>query len=112
MQKQIDILGHTLDELKVWVVEQGQKPYRGLQIFPALHQQFEDSFDGMTTLTGAFRETLAQAAFIEKVKMTKVQASQDGTRKYQFRTKDGHMIESVFIPDAAKIGRASCRERV
>lgn len=105
MQNQIDILGLTLDELKVWVVEQGQKPYRGLQIFQALHQQFIGDFDSMMTLSTAFRETLKQIAFIEKVKIVKVQASQDGTRKYQFRTKDGHMIESVFIPDAATDGR-------
>src|SRR5688572_11242266 len=105
MQKQIDILSLSLDGLKAWVVEQGQKPYRGLQIFQALHQQFIGDFDEMMTLSAAFRETLKQIAFIERVKIVKVQASQDGTRKYQFRTKDGHMIESVFIPDAATDGR-------
>ena len=33
MSAQLDILSLTLEELKLWVVEQGQKPYRGLQIF-------------------------------------------------------------------------------
>jgi 23S rRNA (adenine2503-C2)-methyltransferase len=105
MKKQLDILSLTLDELKLWVVEQGQKPYRGLQIFQALHQKAAVDFESLSMLTADFREKLKELAFIERVKIVKVQASADGTRKYQFRTKDGHMIESVFIPDAATDGR-------
>ena len=43
MQKQIDIMSLGLEELKAWVVEQGEKSYRGLQIFQALHQKFADN---------------------------------------------------------------------
>jgi 23S rRNA (adenine2503-C2)-methyltransferase len=105
MHNQIDILGLSLDALKDWVVELGHKPYRGLQIFQALHKQLVTNWDGMMTLPAAFRTQLAECAFIERVSVVKVQASQDGTRKYQFRTKDGHLIESVFIPNAATDGR-------
>lgn len=105
MKKQLDILSLSLDELKAWVVDLGLKPFRGQQIFQALHQQFVTDFDSITTLSADFRDKLKELAFIERVLTVKVQASNDGTRKYQFRTKDGHMIESVFIPDAATDGR-------
>jgi len=70
-----------------------------------LHQQFVTDFDHITTLSADLRQKLKELAYIESVKIAKVQASTDGTRKYQFRTSDGNLIESVFIPDAATDGR-------
>ena len=105
MIEQIDILRMSFEELCEFVATIGCKPYRAKQIFQALHEQWLTDFDDMTVLSKDFRAELKEKAYIPTVNITKTQQSSDGTRKYQLKTYDGHIIESVFIPDAATEGR-------
>ena len=101
----IDILRMTFEELCEFVAAMGCKPFRAKQIFQALHEQFLTDFDDMTVLSKALRAELKEKAYIPTVLISKMKQSSDGTRKYQLKTHDGHLIESVFIPDAATEGR-------
>ena len=57
------LLGMTIEELKQFAVEMGEKPFRGKQIFIWLNRGVR-SFDEMTDLPKAFRGKLEDCAQI------------------------------------------------
>ena len=101
----IDLLSLRPDELRAFVAAQGEKPYRAQQLFTWLHKRGATSFDDMTDLSKDLRARLAATASIDAPVVDTVRQAQDGTRKYRLTTKDGHAIESVFIPDASGPGK-------
>ncbi len=81
--------------------------YRSKQLFQALHKKGADNTNGISTLKKTTREFLDSNYPMANLTQAMVKVSVDQTRKYQFTTHDGHTIESVFIPHAAKPGRHS-----
>ncbi len=104
-QEKADLL--SLDEagLKQFVVDAGEKAFRGKQLFAWLHEKRATSFSAMTDLPAAFRKTLDDTASLRLPVVDDVRVAADGTRKYQLLTVDGHVIESVWIPHASGPGR-------
>ena len=94
-----DLRSLSLAELMLLVDRMGERPYRAKQLFRWLQQRGAASFDEMTDLPKAFRERLAAEARLDTLIIDKVQQSVDGTRKYRLRTRDGKLIESVYMPD-------------
>lgn len=86
-------------ELDAFVARIGEKPFRARQIFPWLHARGARTFDEMTDLSRALRERLSATARLGALIVDETQISSDGTRKFRFRTSDGHFIEAVFMPD-------------
>lgn len=82
---------HTLEGM-------GEKKFRAKQIYEWLWQKSAHSFDEMTNLSKALRQTLEEHFVIHPIQVDKVQKSLDGTIKSRFRLHDGHLIESVLIP--------------
>src|SRR5580704_16642475 len=101
-----ELQGLLPDEMGPIFLDINEPLYRSKQLFQALHRDGK-SLSEISTLKKTTREHLEQN--FSKVSLTKslVKVSHDGTRKYQFTTHDGHTIESVFIPHAAKLGRHS-----
>ncbi|MCI0569679.1 MAG: 23S rRNA (adenine(2503)-C(2))-methyltransferase RlmN [Myxococcaceae bacterium] len=94
-----DLLSMTIEELKAWVAEQlGERPFRGAQLYTWLHQRGAESFDEMTDLSKAMRQKLSEQARIAPLSKDLEQRSVDGTIKYRWRTHDGRLIESVYMP--------------
>jgi 23S rRNA (adenine2503-C2)-methyltransferase len=92
-----DIKSMTIEELGGLLQGIGQQRYRASQIFGWLAKGVGE-FDEMTNLPKDVREKLGEIAYIEKLEAEKLQISKkDGTRKYLFRLKSGHAIESVFL---------------
>ncbi|MCF0128929.1 MAG: 23S rRNA (adenine(2503)-C(2))-methyltransferase RlmN, partial [Pseudobutyrivibrio sp.] len=60
---QANLLGMTIEELKTFAVEMGEKPFRGKQLFKWIYRGAGD-FDAMTDFSLAFRAKLSQAARI------------------------------------------------
>ncbi len=58
-----------------------------------------DSFAQMTNIAKRVRELLLRQFRIPRLRVSGVQASTDGTRKYLFGLEDGEGIESVLIPE-------------
>ena len=94
-----DLRSLSLAELSTLVDRMGERPYRARQLFKWLHAHGAASLDEMTDLPRAFRERLAGEARLETLAIDKMQQSADGTRKYRLRTRDGKLIESVYMPD-------------
>jgi len=94
----VDLCGLTLAELGVFLAELGQPPYRASQLFVWIHQRGETDFQKMSDLPASLRTLLAQRASLLPVTKDLEQRSVDGTIKYRFKTEDGKLIESVYMP--------------
>ena len=94
---QIGISSFTLEQLTVFVKEQGQPAFRAKQIFHWLHQRGVTDFDQMTDQPKSFIAQLKEKCFVESLSIERRQQSQDGTVKYLFRLPDGNCIETVWM---------------
>jgi 23S rRNA (adenine2503-C2)-methyltransferase len=77
----------------------GQPSFRGRQIMSWLYRPGITDFSEMTDLAKSFRALLPQYAWISRFEEPHVERSQDGTIKFGFQLTDGHLIESVLIPE-------------
>lgn len=93
-----DIKSLTLEELKQALIQMGEKPFRGDQIYEWLHVRLARSFDEMTNLSKALREALGERFTLTALTAAAVQESKiDGTKKYLFRLSDDNVVESVWM---------------
>ena len=76
-------------------------PYRGRQIFDALHRTGRRDYAAMTELPGELRERLARECPIRLPEVVRRDESADGSVKLGLRLADGALIEAVFMPGNA-----------
>jgi len=76
----------------------GLPSYRGDQLSDWLFVQGALRWEAMTNLPRALREDLAGRFDLTGLELMERQVSQDGTRKFLFRLRDGATVESVVIP--------------
>jgi 23S rRNA (adenine2503-C2)-methyltransferase len=95
----IDLKGLDAQEMEQWAVDQGFEPFRARQIRQWLFKKLVTSFDEMTNLPKNLRTLLQEKAVVTALECVKIQESDDGTKKFLFRLDDGHLIESVLIPE-------------
>lgn len=93
-----DFRSLSLDDIKSYLENAGEKSFRAKQIYEWLWQKGAGSFDEMTNLSKELREKLKQDFVIHSLALDTKQVSRDGTIKARFKTFDGHFIESVLIP--------------
>ena len=87
----------TLPELAGIFKELGQPQFRAKQVYTWLHKGVR-SYDEMTNLPKALRETLEERYPICPPKVVRRQESQrDGTIKYLWRLSDGNCVETVLM---------------
>ncbi|KML17972.1 23S rRNA (adenine(2503)-C(2))-methyltransferase RlmN [Bacillus altitudinis] len=91
------IYSFELNEIKEWLKEQGEKPFRATQIFEWLYEKRVTSFDEMSNLSKELREKLKDQFAITTLKTVIKQTSQDGTIKFLFELHDGYTIETVLM---------------
>ena len=103
-----DVRSLSRAELGALVAHMGEKPYRAAQLFKWLHQKYAVSFDEMSDLPKAFRAKLQAEARLEPLDRDKEQRSTDGTIKFRWKTHDGKLIESVYMPDEERGRRTLC----
>ena len=94
-----DILGLPLPALTEFIEKTlGEKPFRAKQIYRWLHKFGVKDFEAMTDLSKNLRKKLTETASLSVLTKDLEQKSTDGTIKYRFKTHDGRMIESVYMP--------------
>jgi 23S rRNA (adenine2503-C2)-methyltransferase len=93
------LLGKTLLELQALAIENGLPSFAGKQIAQWLYVQHATEIAQMTNLSVPKRALLAEKYTVGRSEPVEVAASADGTRKYLFKSSQGHYIESVFIPE-------------
>lgn len=104
---EMDLRGLLPTELEPLFKSINEPAYKAKQLFIGLHRSGFSSTDEISTIKKSTREFLNASCALKNLTQSQVKVSSDGTRKYQFTTHDGHTIESVFIPHAAKQGRHS-----
>src|SRR5690349_10287496 len=88
-----------LAELEQAVEDLGQPRFHARQLFQWLYKRGVTDFGEMTDLGREFRATLASNFRVATPDIVREERSTDGTTKLLLRLEDGHLIESVFIPD-------------
>ena len=87
----------TQQELAAVLKELGQPAFRAKQVFAWLHKGVR-SYDEMTNLPKALRDTLAEKYPINAPKVVRKQESKrDGTIKYLWELSDGNCVETVLM---------------
>jgi 23S rRNA (adenine2503-C2)-methyltransferase len=98
-----DLKGMGLPALVAYFEALGEPRYRAEQVFAWIHKQGVRSFDEMTSLSKALRESLGARAHLGGLRRRSVLRSVDGTRKIVCETTDGHAVETVLIPDGDRM---------
>lgn len=85
--------------LEAFAESLGQPPFRGRQIMAWLYRPGIKEFSQMTDLAKSFRALLPDHARISTFNDPITEVSTDGSIKFGFTLEDGHIIESVNIPE-------------
>ena len=97
-EKKQDIRKLSKQEIKDFFLEQGDKSFRGSQVYEWLWKNSANSFEAMTNLSKPTRELLAKHFEIKAVSLKESQTSTDRTIKSTFSLHDKNIIEGVLIP--------------
>ncbi|SYZ72910.1 Dual-specificity RNA methyltransferase RlmN [Candidatus Zixiibacteriota bacterium] len=100
--ERINLLGRTVAEMQDLMLEMGEKPFKGRQLFKWLYGANQPDFLHMTDLSLSVRHQLAEKYRFEGLVPEKISRSRDGTEKILFRLDDGNVVETVMIPEKAK----------
>lgn len=92
------LTGLTQTEIVEIIKDLGEPKFRAKQIFVNLQRRRALSFDEMTDLPKVLREKLAQNFAASSLRVESRYVSEDGTRRFLFKTKDNLPVEAVFIP--------------
>lgn len=93
-----DICSLTVDEIAVWLADNGFPKFHAKQIFVWLHKKRAVSFDEMTDLSLELRKALKNSFYIVTFVLKKKLASYRGnTVKYLYQCHDGELVESVLM---------------
>ncbi|MCF2442718.1 23S rRNA (adenine(2503)-C(2))-methyltransferase RlmN [Dyadobacter sp. CY345] len=98
VQEKQDIRKLSVDQLKNWMAEHGEKAFRAKQIYEWIWKKSASSFAQMTNLSLATRQLIDEHFVINAMTVAKQQQSNDGTVKSAFKLFDGHLVEGVLIP--------------
>jgi 23S rRNA (adenine2503-C2)-methyltransferase len=99
MTPKTDLKNYNLEGLIQYVESLGQPAFRGRQIMAWLYRPNIVDFEQMTDIAKKFREILKENACISNFSDPILERSSDGCVKFGFRLTDGHIIESVLIPE-------------
>jgi 23S rRNA (adenine2503-C2)-methyltransferase len=97
-----DIRALSKDELRDFFVQEGDKAFRGNQVYEWLWQKGAHSFADMTNISLETRELMDIHFVINHIKVDLMQRSSDGTIKNAVKLHDGLTVESVLIPTASR----------
>ena len=88
--------------MRDFFVSQGEKAFRGNQVYEWLWIKGAHSFDDMTNISKETRTFLDEHFVINHIKVDQMQRSSDGTIKNAVKLHDNLTVESVLIPTASR----------
>ena len=101
--EKIDLKDLSASEMEQFIAVYGKERYRTVQILRWLYKSGVHSFDEMTNLPKQFRHDLSEVSRISQLTLERLQVATDGTKKFLFQLEDDNRIESVLIPDKARL---------
>lgn len=96
--KKKDIRSLSKEQLRAFFENNGDKAFRGNQVYEWLWHKSLHTFDEMTNISKQTREMLQENFVINHIEVDSMQRSEDGTIKNGIRLHDGFIVESVLIP--------------
>ncbi len=108
------LYGKNPEELAALCAGLGMRPFAARQIARWLYGRHTEDSQQMSDLPSAARLQLEERFGRALSAPEKVSVSRDGTKKYLYRTLEGHFIESAYIPDGERAtlcvsSQAGCR---
>ena len=97
-----DIRALTKEQLRAFFEKQGDKAFRGNQVYEWLWRKSAHKFEDMTNISLSTRELLEAHFVINHIKVDTMQRSSDGTVKNAVKLHDGLIVESVLIPTKSR----------
>jgi len=98
VNKKIDILTLSKQEIKEFLVNNNEKAFRANQVYEWLWKKPVKSFEEMTNISKDLRKILNDNFVIQGVNNLDLQISSDKTIKIVFELFDGALVEGVLIP--------------
>src|ERR1700761_877610 len=98
----INLLGLTRPQLEKYIECLGSKPFRARQLMNWIYKRGEGRIAQMTDLAKDFRAMLAQHAEVRVPRITDLQVSTDGTRKWKLEADASQAFEMVYIPEPGR----------
>ncbi len=93
----INLYGMEMKKLQDLMVEEGQKPFRAIQLYTWIYEKRATSFDEMTDISLKFRNVLKEKYCLTLPKIHTKQVSSDGTIKLLLELEDGMKVECVLM---------------
>lgn len=108
------LYGMTLEQLQQLCAELQLPRFAAKQIARWLYKRHVRSIDEMTDISAAGRTLLKERVSLGLSAPLRESVSTDGTKKYLFKTAEGALIESAYIPDGDRAtlcvsSQAGCR---
>ncbi|KAE9527663.1 bifunctional tRNA (adenosine(37)-C2)-methyltransferase TrmG/ribosomal RNA large subunit methyltransferase RlmN [Testudinibacter aquarius] len=98
MTNKTNLLDLNRKNLREFLQNLGEKPFRADQLMKWIYHFGEDNFDNMTNINKVLREKLKAVAEIKAPEVSEEQRSSDGTIKWAMQVGD-QQVETVYIPE-------------
>ena len=102
-QYTITLPGATQAELKEYLLNIGEKPFRSRQIMEWLYGKCQFDVQKMSNLSAALRERLAADSACPRSQVVESVPGSGGTTKLLIKLADGEIIEMVLIPSPERM---------
>ena len=99
MQNKVNLLGHSLESLEDFLLENNESKFRAKQLLKWIHQKGILDFNLMTDFNKDLRKKLNSIAYIQPPTIFEEHVSKEGTIKYLIQLDSGSMVEMVEIPE-------------
>ncbi|HEV2701631.1 MAG TPA: radical SAM protein [Steroidobacteraceae bacterium] len=97
-----NLLGLTRPQLEEYIAGLGSKPFRARQLMNWIYKRGEGRITEMTDLAKDFRAQLSSCAQVRVPRITDLQVSADGTRKWKLEADASQAFEMVYIPEPGR----------
>lgn len=103
----IELNSMTLVEIKSFMKDIDEKPFRGEQIFSYFNRNMKLDINLLAQLTLELRAKILEVGKVNQIEILKsFNSNVDNTKKYLFQLEDNNIIESVFME--YKHGNTAC----
>lgn len=97
-----NLIGLSRQQMEAFLLEQGEKPFRAIQLLKWIHQFGVTDFDEMTNISKTLRARLKACAEVRPPKIRQRLDASDGCYKWIVEVESGSSVETVYIPEAGR----------